>query len=101
MKISKFLRRLPLGVGLWVSLLSPTLALPPADDIPEEILRTEIITEARSPVDGKPLTAAEYAEVMAKLAENPFPVEVNATLQKLIVLLRLRKMLKTFLPLPF
>jgi len=41
-------------------------ALPPPEDLPEEILRTEIITEARSPVDGRPLTPSEYATV-----ENP------------------------------
>jgi len=40
---------------------APATALPPPEDLPEEILRTEIITEARSPIDGQPLTAAEYA----------------------------------------
>lgn len=40
---------------------SEAIALPPPEDVPEEILRTEIITEARSAIDGQPLTAAEYA----------------------------------------
>ena len=101
MAISTFAKRLPIGVGLWATLLQPMLALPPTNDIPEEILRTEIITEARSPIDGKPLTAAEYAEIKVKLAENPFPVQVNPRLQQLVLLLRIRKMLKTFIPLPF
>ncbi|MCT7982822.1 glutathione S-transferase [Laspinema sp. A4] len=39
-------------------------ALPPASDVPEEILRTEIITQGRSPVDGTPLTPAEYAALL-------------------------------------
>ncbi|MBO0348281.1 glutathione S-transferase [Phormidium pseudopriestleyi FRX01] len=42
-------------------------ALPPASDVPEEILRTEIITQGRSPIDGTPLTPDEYAALL----ENP------------------------------
>ncbi len=45
----------------------PVVALPPPEDIPDEILRTEIIFEARSPIDGKPLTAVEYKELLNKL----------------------------------
>jgi hypothetical protein len=41
--------------------------LPPANDIPEEILRAEIITEARSPIDGKPLSAIEFAELIVRI----------------------------------
>lgn len=48
-------------------------ALPPPEDIPEEILRTEIILEGRSPLDGKPLSAAEYAELEARLAQRAYP----------------------------
>lgn len=48
------------------AIADPASALPPPEDLPEEILRTEIITEARSPVDGRPLTPSEYATV-----ENP------------------------------
>jgi hypothetical protein len=39
-------------------------SLPLDDDIPEEILRAEIITEARSPMTGKALSAAEFAELV-------------------------------------
>ena len=52
-------------------------ALPPPEDIPEEILRTQIITEARSPYDGSPLTAAEYAEIQGRLGERGFSPEVS------------------------
>jgi hypothetical protein len=76
----------------------PSIALPPPEDLPEEVLRTQIITEARSPIDGKPLTAAEYAELKAQLAESPFAPEVNQKLRDLIVLLRLRQLFKTFTP---
>jgi hypothetical protein len=76
----------------------PALALPPASDIPEEVLRTEIILEARSPVDGKPLTAAEYAELQAKLQTRPTPPKLNPQVRDTIFLLRLRRTLRTFFP---
>jgi len=76
----------------------PAVSLPPPEDVPEEILRTEIITEARSPIDGKPLTAAEYAQLQAELAQNPVPPDVNPKLKRLIFLLRLRQMLRTIIP---
>ncbi len=75
------------------------LALPPADDPPEEVLRSEIITEARSPIDGKPLTAADYADLQAELQIGP-PIqpELSPKVRKTIGLLRLRKFVKTFFP---
>lgn len=73
------------------------IALPPAEDIPEEILRTEIITEARSPIDGKRLTAAEYAELKTQLQTSP-PPKLNAQIREQIFLLRLRKALLQIFP---
>ncbi|QUS61136.1 hypothetical protein IQE94_03030 [Synechocystis sp. PCC 7339] len=93
--------------GLWTASLTilplaPSLAqspaLPPPDDIPEEILRTEIILEGRSPVDGEPLTATEYAELMEALAENPNPPQLSPRIRHLVFLLRVRKFFRTFLP---
>lgn len=77
--------------------LQPTLALPSPEDTPEEILRTEIFTEARSPIDGKPLSAAEYAELQAQLQRQivpPLSTEVRDT----ISLLRLRRLIRTIIP---
>ncbi len=79
----------------------PVLSLPPSDDIPEEILRTEIITAARSPIDGKPLTAAQYVELQAKLQLVP-PPQLDSKIREQVFLLRLRSALKQFFPfLPF
>lgn len=75
-----------------------SLALPPPEDIPEEILRTEIILEARSPIDGQPLTASEYAQLQARLAESPYPPNLNPEIQQLIFLLEIRRLFKTFTP---
>ena len=74
------------------------VTLPPPDDIPEEVLRTEIITEGRSEVNGEPLSAAEYAQLKEKLGERPYPPEIDSKLRNVIFLLRIRKMLKTFVP---
>jgi hypothetical protein len=78
---------------------SHSIALPPPTDTPEEILRTEIILEGRSPVTGEPLTALEYAELQTDLAQRKFAPELNSEIQHLIFLLRIRKLFKTFIPL--
>lgn len=80
---------------------TPAIALPPPEDQPEEVARTEIITEARSPVDNKPLTAAEYAALQEQLQqgqpENPRD-QVSPQLRRTIGLLRLRRLIKTVFP---
>ena len=73
-------------------------ALPPTEDVPEEILRTEIILEGRSPVDGKPLSAAEYEELKAQLAQASFEPQLAPNIQQIIFLLQIRKFVKTIIP---
>jgi hypothetical protein len=99
-----------LGMSLTASLSSsllsslvlaarPSLALPPPEDQPEEVLRTEIILEARSPQDGRPITAAEYARLQAELeAQNQPTGTVAPEIRRVIFLLRVRKVLRTILP---
>ncbi|WP_315791533.1 hypothetical protein [Fischerella sp. JS2] len=72
-------------------------ALPPPEDIPEEILRTEIILAARSPIDGKPLSAADYAQLQAQLQQAP-PPKLSPNIRENIFLLRLRKALLQLFP---
>ncbi|MCT7980298.1 hypothetical protein [Laspinema olomoucense] len=54
--------------GILLGITPLATALPPASDVPEEILRTEIITQGRSPVDGAPLTPDEYAALLENQA---------------------------------
>ncbi len=75
---------------------SSTRALPPPEDIPEEILRTEIILEGRSPLDGIVLNAAEYAELQAQLQESSFEPNLSSDVRQIIFLLEIRKLIKTF-----
>jgi hypothetical protein len=84
-----------LSLGL---LPNPISALPPPEDKPEEVLRTEIITEARSPLDGKPLSAAEYNQLKNKLAKGSFPTEANSKIKETVFLLNIRKLFKTLTP---
>lgn len=69
-----------------------------SEDIPEEILRTEIITAARSPLTGEPLTAAEYAQLQATLAAPAGSALVNPELRYLVFLLQLRRSVGPILP---
>ncbi len=74
--------------------------LPPGEDTPDEVLRTEIYTEARSPVDGKLMTAAEYLELKEDLTAIHIPPEaqVSPKVAETIRLLKLRALLKRILP---
>jgi hypothetical protein len=74
------------------------MSLPPPEDIPEEILRGEIILNGRSPIDGKPLTAAEYTKLETQLAEPGFKPEVSSDIKQLIFLLQVRKLFKIIIP---
>lgn len=90
-----------LAIGLLVLLFTPNfvLALPPSEDLPEEVLRTQIITEGRSPLDGTVVTASEYATIEQELAERELPPNVNAEIQHTIFLLRILKLVRTVNPL--
>jgi hypothetical protein len=83
-----------------VALALPAEAqLPPPDDIPEEILRLEVVTDARSPINGEVLTAAEYAELQAYLrSSDSLQPQLSAKLQGQIIKLRLLKVLRGLLP---
>jgi hypothetical protein len=81
---------------------SPVLAidLPPDTDIPEEVLRAEIITEARSPLDGKALSTNEFAELVINTrqqldSENASAAVSDSKFKEVLFLLRLRGFLRT------
>jgi len=80
--------------GNWGNLV---MALPPVEDTPEEILRTEIIIDARSPIDGAPLTAAQYAQLQEKLQTSP-PPKLDPRIRQNIFLIRIRSVLLQLFP---
>ncbi|QLE56066.1 hypothetical protein [Nostoc sp. TCL26-01] len=87
------------SVVVWLSSYwgAMVTALPPQEDTPEEILRTEIIIDARSPIDGKPLNAAEYAQIQAQLKISP-PPTIDSKLRQTIFLIRIRNVLLQLFP---
>lgn len=88
-----------LGTSIVIASAMPTLSLPPPEDLPEEVLRTEIITEARSPVDGEWLTAAEYAELEAELQRNPeLYNSISPQIRHTIFLLQIRRAVRSIAP---
>lgn len=69
------------------------------DDIPEELLRTEIITEARSPLTGESLSAAEYAQLLESIQNTPADGSlISSEIRQLIQLLQIRRTLRPVLP---
>lgn len=89
-----------MGLSFLITLqgMSTALALPPPEDLPEEVLRTEIITEGRSPINGQPLSAAEYALLEEQLAQGLYAPAINPTIRHLLFLVRIRKIVKTIIP---
>jgi hypothetical protein len=90
---------LALGVsGLGGGLNLPAQALPSSEEPAEEVLRREIIVNGRSPLNGEPLSAEEYALLEKELGTAAFAPPLNPRVQELIRLLRIRKIIKTLLP---
>ena len=112
---------LSVGIGLWLHVGAQGLAqtatdnqsidstppapaaggqmlLPPVDDVPEEILRTEIIFEARSPLDGRPLSPADYAQLQTELAASQTTLTLNSDIRYIIFLLQARRAFKPVIP---
>ena len=93
------------GLGVWMICWQLTLpaqadSIPVDTDIPEEVLRAEIITEARSPIDGKALSASEFAELVVTTRqqierENASVAVDNPKLKETLILLRLRSFLRS------
>jgi hypothetical protein len=72
----------------------------PDADIPEEVLRAEIITEARSPISGKALSAQEFAELVVNTKQqldrdDAIAATTNPKFKEAILLLRLRGFLRS------
>lgn len=74
------------------------IILPPANDVPEEILRTEIIFEARSPLDGAPLSPADYAQLQTELAAAQTTPTLSSDIRYIIFLLQARRAFKPVIP---
>jgi hypothetical protein len=70
MQLISFLSGSLFGLGFIAFTASPGFSLPPANDLPEEYLRAQIILEARSPQDGDVIAAGAYADLMANIEKE-------------------------------
>ncbi|NEP20882.1 MAG: hypothetical protein F6J94_01170 [Moorea sp. SIO1F2] len=98
--MAKLLKLLGIGLELTIAILiaRPAWCLPPPEDLPEEVLRTEIIIEARSPLDGKPMNPAEYAQLQDAIAQRSTSPGLDPKIRELIFLLQLSDLFRTILP---
>jgi hypothetical protein len=87
-------------VSAIVLLPMPVRAVEPiVEEIPEEVLRGEILLDGRSPLTGERLSATEYAEMQSDLEKtNAVTPQVAPKLRNLVGLIKLRKFIKTVLP---
>ena len=74
-------------------------SLPTDDDLPEEVLATEITLDARSSLDNQVLSPQEYLQEKQGEEESLFPPEVDSEIQHNIFLLQILKMFRTINPL--
>jgi len=93
--------------GLWGGLATlvmvlpnpaSTLAQPMTEEVPEEVLRTEIITAARSSLTGEPLSAAEYATLEEDLQTQQGLPEADPAVARLLLLIQLRQLAEPVFP---
>jgi hypothetical protein len=72
-------------------------ALVPAiePDLPEEMLRSEILLDGRSPFDGKRLTATEYAELRQEIEQaNAVEPQLASQIRRLVGLIKFPEFIK-------
>jgi hypothetical protein len=87
-----------LGAPIAVTTVAQTTT-PMSNEIPEEVLQTEVITSGRSAIDNRPLNATEYAELKTEIDRtNQVPPKLSNKLRNTVALLKLRKFIKTVLP---
>jgi hypothetical protein len=101
-KVTVYLTQIWLWTSVFGQIALPVTAEPlPVDrDIPEEILRAEIITEGRSPIDGRALSATEFAELIvdSKQQLDRANADLGASspkVKEILFLLRLRGFLRS------
>ncbi len=101
-KITIYLAQIWLWTSICCQIALPVMAdtVPVERDLPEEVLRAEIITEGRSPLDGRALSATEFAELVVESKQqlDRSSAELGAGSSKLketVFLLRLRGFLRS------
>jgi hypothetical protein len=97
-RLCSLLLAVPLGWQLGIPVVRAVPSAP--TDLPEEVLRAEIITEARSPIDGRALSASEFVELAIDTEQQLNRAAAagairNPKLKETLLLLRLRGFLRS------
>jgi hypothetical protein len=98
-RLCSLLLSVPIGWHVAIPMVDAQ-TLPAPTDLPEEVLRAEIITEARSPIDGRALSASEFVELAIdteqQLSRDAAAGAVrNPKIKETLLLLRLRGFLRS------
>lgn len=93
--------RLPAIVVILTSLMptSSAYATPEGEKMPDPVSPPALVLDLRSPLDGRLLTATEYADLQAEIDRlNEVPPQVSPKIRRLVGLLKFRKFIKRVLP---
>lgn len=93
--------RLPAIVVILTSIMptSSAYATPESEKMPDLVLPPALVLDLRSPLDGRLLTATEYADLQAEIDRlNEVPPQVSPKIRRLVGLLKFRKFIKRVLP---
>jgi hypothetical protein len=76
------------------------IALPPPEDVPEEVLRVEMMVEARDRM-GLPIAPGAYVQLQQAIdRRNQEAPQISEDLQSLLLQLRILNVIKSILPFP-
>ena len=89
--VNQFLNLLLFSLSMFVVQPLSVWALPPKEDIPEEVLATEIIIEGNSSLNNQPLTLSEYQTEINQEKQSKYPPDVDSKIKHNIFLLRIFK----------
>ena len=93
--------RLPAIVVILTSLMptSSAYATPEGEKMPDPVSPPALVLDLRSSLDGRLLTATEYADLQAEIDRlNEVPPQVSPKIRRLVGLLKFRKFIKRVLP---
>ena len=100
-RIQLWTMRLP-TIALVLTSLMPTSsarATPKGEKTPDPISSPAWVVDLRSPLDGRLLTATEYADLQAEIDRlNEIQPQVSPKIRRLVGLLKFRKFIKRVLP---
>jgi hypothetical protein len=84
-----------------VGAIAPSaIALPPPEDVPEEVLRVEMMVDSRDRM-GQPIAPGAYVQLQQTIdRQNQANPQISEDLQSLLLQLRILNVIKSIIPFP-